>query len=273
QIEALPWGIACRPPSGMPRFKAALFETYQDYLQGGGLANSAGVYNTGDKTFRLPFSSLGLEKRGQTYFKNDNYSNGTLVHELTHQLMDEYLNFLPIWVIEGTAEYTKMLPYKSGIFRADAHKTRMKDMVTAWASQEGFFPSIGNVQAHMTMTSDQWQTTAQSPRGMRDLYHRSQLLIYYFCHLDGDKQGTRFIRYMEAVYGEVEAMRIFFEDPRVKRLEGGRFSYPQDLTPPDMTEAVSSKHLPILLGGRSYEQLAADIVEGFRSIGIKVQAQ
>lgn len=272
-IEALPWGIACRPPYGMPRFKAALFETYQDYLQGGGPANSAGVYNTGDKTFRLPFSSLGLEKRGQTYFKNDNYTNGTLVHELTHQLMDEYLNFLPMWIIEGAAEYTEMLPYKSGTFRADAHKTRMKDMVATWVSQQGFSPNLGPVQAHMTMPRDQWQKDAQSSRGMSDLYHRSQLLIYYFCHLDGDKQGTRFICYMEAVYGEVAAMRTFFEDPRVKRLDGGRFSYPEDLTPPDTSDAVVFKHLPVLLDGRSYEQLAADIVEGFRSMGIKIQAQ
>ena len=30
--------------------------------------------------------------------------NDTLVHEVTHQVMDDYLSFLPTWIVEGTAE-------------------------------------------------------------------------------------------------------------------------------------------------------------------------
>lgn len=272
-VNALPWGIVCRPPEGMPRFKAALYESRQDYIDAGGPENSGGVYSTGDKTFKIPFPSLGLEKRGQTYFKNDNYSNGTLVHELTHQMMDEYLRFLPTWIIEGTAEYTEMLPYKAGTFRADAHRSGMKDDVAEWEKNEGFLPDLGKLEEHMTMTRDQWQIACSSPPKMREMYHRSQLLVYYFCHLDDDKKGTRFIRFMEAVHGEVEALRAFFADSRVKQMEGGRFTYPSDMKPPDMSETAVFKHLPILLAERPYAKLAADIIAGYKTIGIKIRVE
>jgi hypothetical protein len=100
---------------------------------------------------------------------------------------------------------------------------------------------------------------------------RSQLLVYYFCHLDGDGKGTRFMRFMEAVYGEVQAKRAFFADPRVKMLGGGRFSYPRSITPPDMSENAGFKHLPILLEERSYEKIAAEIIAAYKNIGVKVQ--
>lgn len=272
-VEALPWGILCVPPEGKERFEAALYETRQDYIEAGGPENSGGVYNTGNKIFKIPFPSLGLEKRGQTYFKNDGYSNATLVHEITHQLMDEYLNFLPTWVIEGTAEYTEMLPFNAGTFRADSHKSAMKSELTEWDKHQGFAGDLGNLEQHMTMTRDQWAEASSTPQQMSILYHRSHLLVYYFNHLDGDKKGTRFMRFMEAVHDEVAAMRAFFADPRVKRMEGGRFSYPQELKPPPMAGEVVFKHLPILLGERSYAQLAAEIVEGFKSIGEKVKAE
>lgn len=272
-IEAMPWGIICRPPEGRPRFQAALYESREDYIQAGGPQNSGGVYSTGDKVFKIPFPSLGLEKRGQTYFKNDSYSNSTLVHEITHQLMDEYLNFLPTWIIEGTAEYTEMLPYKSGTFRADAHKSGMKDDATVWEKQEGFPMDIGSLQEHMTMTREQWQAACSSPEKMRDMYHRSQMLVYYFCHLDGDKKGTRFIRFMEAVHNQVQEVRAFFANPRVKRMDGGRFSYPTDLIPPDMSEKAPFKNLAVLLDERPYPKITAEIIEGFKSIGIKVRVE
>lgn len=268
-VDALPWGIVCQPPKGMERFQAALFETRSDYINAGGPANSGGVYSSGDKIFKIPFQSLGLEKRGQTYFKSD-FSSDTLVHEITHQMMDDYLAFLPIWVIEGTAEYTEMLPYKAGVFRADAHKSGLKDSLENWRSAV----EVEGLESHMTMTRSAWAGIAANPENMSVLYHRSHLLVYYFCHLDGDKKGTRFIKFLEAVHGEVAALRAFFADPRVKQLGGGRFSYPESMKPPDMnSEAAPFKHLPILLEERSYDKLAADIIEGYKSVGVKISVR
>ncbi len=271
-IDALPWGVVCRPPEGLPRFLAALYETREDYVAAGGPELSGGVYNTAEKTFRIPFASLGLAKRGQTYFKSD-FSNDTLVHEITHQMMHDYLAFLPKWVIEGTAEYVEMLPYRAGVFRADSHKTAMKEAIDSWA-EYGFQPVIENLEAHLTLGRDAWDAASATAERMREMYHKSHLLVYYFCHLDGDKTGTRFLRFMEAVHSEVAAMRAFFADPRVKRLEGGRFSYPRDLKPPPFNdEAAVLRHVALLVDERPYEKLAEEIVAAYRTIGVKVQVQ
>ena len=272
-IESLPWGVQCKPPEGRPRFIAALYETRNDYIAAGGPEMSGGVYSSGDKIFKIPFQSLGMEKRGQTYFKDDNYSNGTLIHEITHQLMDDYLGFLPKWVVEGTAEYTEMLPYKSGTFRADGHKSGIKQDLDEW-QQRGFIPDLGSLEKMITMNRDQWDAECETSEKMAAMYHRSQLLVYFFSHLDGDKKGTRFIKFMEAVYGQVAELRAFFADPRVKMMEGGRFSYPRDFPPPDRDPATAPfKNLSILIDERPYPKLAADIIAGYKDIGIKVMVQ
>jgi hypothetical protein len=257
-VDALPWGVVCRPPDGLPRFLAALSETREDYVAAGGPELSGGVYNTAEKTFRIPFASLGLEKRGQTYFKSD-FSSDTLVHEITHQMMHDYLAFLPKWVIEGTAEYVEM--------------TAMKEAIDSWAKY-GFQPVIENLEAHLTQSRDAWDADSATAERMREMYHKSHLLVYYFCHLDSDKTGARFLRFMESVHGEVAAMRAFFADPRVKRLEGGRFSYPRDLKPPPFNdEAAVLRHVGLLVDERPYKKLAEEIVTAYRAIGVKVDVR
>jgi hypothetical protein len=270
-VSSLPWGVVCRPPEGFERYQAALYETREDYKAAGGPANSGGVYMSGDKIFRVPFESIGLKMLGKTYAKDSDYDGGTLIHEITHQVMDSYLTFLPTWVIEGTAEYTEMLPYNAGKFRADAHKTSIRDHIQEM-QKRGYAIDIGNLETHMTMNRATWSGIADtSNKKMGELYFRSVLLVYFFCHLDGDKKGTRFIKFMDAVYGEVEALRTFFKDPRVKRFPDGRFSYPTSFPPPDMkSETAPFKHLPILLGERSYSQIAQEIIAAYKDIGVKI---
>jgi len=270
-VSQLPWGVECKPPVGMERYVAALYETRADYIAAGGPENSGGVYMSGDKMFKIPFPSLGMEKRGQTYFKNDNYRADTLVHEITHQMMHDYLGYLPQWIIEGTAEYAEMLPYNAGTFRVDGWKGAFKDYLGDRA-KFGYDPEIGSLEKHMTMNREQWGAEANlSNMAMGKLYNRSLLLVFYFNHLDGDKKGTRFMKFFEAVYGEVLKERAFFADPRVKMMIGGRYTYPSDLTPPDKDRATAPfKFFDLLLDGRSYEDLAKEIAEGFKSIGVKV---
>lgn len=274
-VSELPWGVLCRPPTGLERYQAALYETRNDYIAAGGPENSGGVYMSGEKIFKVPFPSIGLEMRGKTWFKNDNYDGGTLIHEITHQMMHDYLTFLPTWVIEGTAEYVEMLPYNAGTFRAGSHKTAFRDHVKEM-EKRGYSLDIGNLETHMTMNRSTWSGIAEaSNRSMGELYFRSALLVYFFNHLDGekDREGRRFIRFMDAVYGEVAALRAFFADPRVKSFPDGRFSYPSDFPPPDMkSETAPFKHLKLLLDDRSYSQIAQEIVEAYKTIGLKVSA-
>ncbi len=274
-VSEMPWGVLCRPPSGLERYQAALYETRNDYIAAGGPENSGGVYMSGEKIFKVPFPSIGLEMRGKTWFKNDNYDGGTLIHEITHQMMHDYLTFLPTWVIEGTAEYVEMLPYNAGTFRAGSHKTAFRDHVKEM-EKRGYSLDIGNLETHMTMNRSTWSGIADtSSHAMGELYFRSALLVYFFNHLDGekDREGRRFIRFMDAVYGEVTALRAFFADPRVKTFPDGRFSYPSDFPPPDMkSETAPFKHLKLLLDERGYSQIAQELVEAYKNIGLKVSA-
>lgn len=270
-VRALPWGIACQPPPGMQRFQAALYETRADYLAGGGLERTGGIYSSGEKIFKIPFDSLGLEKRGQTYFKKD-FTNETLVHEITHQMMDDYIGYLPMWILEGTAEYTSMLPYKAGVFRADGHKNSFKD----YLDRASVPPDIDNLSGLFNITRSQWADATANPTRMAAMYVQSHMLIYYFCHLDGDKKGTRFINYMEAVYRDAAALRTFLSDPRVKKIGMGRITYPaelKDIAPTFPDETSVHKHLHILLGSRPMNLLANHIMEGFRSIGVRVSVR
>lgn len=272
-VASLPWGIVCQPPEGFERYQAELYETRNDYIAAGGPANSGGVYMGGEKIFKVPFPSIGLKLLGKTYSKDADYDGGTLIHEITHQVMDNYLTFLPVWVIEGTAEYTEMLPYNAGKFRADAHKSGIRDHLKEM-EKRSYAPDIGNLETHMTMNRATWSGIADSSnKSMGQLYFRSVLIVYFFCHLDGEKgkEGMRFMKFMEAVYGETEALRTFFKDPRVKHFPDGRFSYPTSLTPPDMKgETAPFKHLKLLLDDRSYSQIAQEMTAAYKNIGVKI---
>lgn len=279
-VSALPWGVVCRPPEGLERYQAALYETRNDYVAAGGPSNSGGVYMSGEKIFKVPFPSIGLEMRGKTWFKNDNYDGGTLIHEITHQMMHDYLTFLPVWVIEGTAEYAEMIPYNAGTFRADSHKTGFRDYTQAM-QKRGYSLDIGSLEEHMTMDRNTWSGIADSSsQNMGQLYLRSALIVYYFCHIDGQygpkkiPQGLRFMKFMDAVQGDVAALNAFFADPRVKTFPDGRFSYPRDFPPPDMSPKTAPfKHLKLLLEDREYSQIAQELIEGYKNIGLKVSAK
>ena len=221
------------------------------------------------KVFMVPFPSLGLEKRGQTWFKNKNFRNDTLVHEVTHQVMDDYLQFLPTWMIEGTAEYTEMLPDTANGFLSRQHESGMKDYIKAGEKRLGAV-ELPNLEEHMTMDRVKWQSLTTTSTSMFTLYFRSCMLVYFFNHLDDDANGIRFMKYMDAVYGEVSQTREFFKNPAVKRTSDGRFSYPRSLTPPDFEKPF--KHIGLLLDGRSYSELAKQIAEKYKTIGVKLKA-
>ena len=116
-----------------------------------------------------------------------------------------------------------------------AHRLHCHAVPVQRLEKQGYSLDIGNLETHMTMNRSTWSGIADtSNRSMGELYFRSALLVYFFNHLDGekDREGQRFIRFMDAVYGEVAALRAFFADPRVKTFPDGRFSYPSDFPPP-----------------------------------------
>lgn len=299
-LTALPWGIECKPPEGMERYLAALHETRASYLAAGGLENSSGIYLTKEKIFRIPFESLGIRKLGQSYTRDSDFVNDTLIHEITHQLMHDYLPFLPQWAVEGTAEFTEMMPYKAGTFRVGSHEKGLKEYLGGRRSTA----KLPHLKDLFRMTRAEWDKQSQSvatqigqKSRQAELYEQSALLVYYFNFLDGDgpQRGHRWLRYLDAVRGEVVKWKEydksvaaflimqdeFLKLPGVRKLEDGRIEYPSKLTPPlppvspegigrEYNEQTPFKYLGVLLDGRSEEEVERDMASKFTAIDVKI---
>ncbi|MCE9519556.1 MAG: hypothetical protein K8R87_08400 [Verrucomicrobia bacterium] len=292
-VDALPWGVHPEPPKDLGYFQAKFFTTEEAYHKNGGPEKSGGVYKSADRVFLVPFKSMGLELRGKTWFKKAEFSSDTLVHEITHQMMHDYLGFLPHWITEGCAEYTNMLPYNAGTFHAGSHAKGIKEYIShKLYFATGGLSDLGSASEHMNMTPESW--TAKFNGGheaQHRIYGYSCLLVYYFCHLDGDGKGTRFLKFFDALTAETDKwknyneqlasykaeLEEFFKQPGVKKLENGSFTYPKTLTPPQRPEVPQKKdrkgfgqeQMALLYDGRTPTQLDEDVKTGFKKIGVK----
>jgi len=238
-MKQLPWGITPKPAEGSDYFEARLFSTRRAYEDDGGPRLSGGVYSRKDKIFRVPFASLGIvrDKDGQ-WVKAPGYSVTTIVHELTHMMMDEMLMSLPIWIVEGSAEYTEMIPFKDGLFRFGDHQEGLKTYAAKFAS-EGALPSAEDCVTIFHQTVETWHSSVfqgtilrsdppGKPQSQRvpppiipglsgtsqvltqhRLYCAATLLFYYFMHLDEPKRGHPMLPFMDAVQDDLPQMRGF----------------------------------------------------------------
>ena len=211
-----------------------------------------------------------------------------MVHELTHQMMHYWLDLLPQWVVEGTAEYTGTLPLRTGKFRVSAAKNALKDYTEFLKKRAlGGIPEPYPLEKLFSVTNEQWnEILTGDSTASRRLYFTSYLLVYYFMHLDGKGDGQRFVRYFREVgraRKSVEdfklAMTEFFKQPGVEKLPGGRFRYPSDMTPParpaefaneEAQAEFQKKTLQILLDGRSEADLMKQIRSAYARLGIRL---
>lgn len=285
-MKALPWGIDPRPEEG-DRFRALLVRSRTRYAEEGGPPNSGGVYFRSRGMFIVPFDSLGLRPVGNSFSKASDYTSDTLVHELTHQMMNAWLSILPIWVTEGTAEYAAYLPLRFGVFRVSSAKSAFRDYIDSLKRRQGGVPEAFPIEKLFWVTDEDWSATlAKNPAESRRLYFTSYLLVYYFMHLDGDGDGRLFVRYMREVgkvKREVERYRAavaeFKKHPDVEVLEDGRYRWPSSLTHPPKPDVLESdenrreferRTLEILLDGRSTEALMDQIRAAYRRLGLRL---
>ncbi|MDB6155963.1 MAG: hypothetical protein JWL90_4416 [Chthoniobacteraceae bacterium] len=287
-LKALPWNVAPKPPSG-EYFRARLLKDRASYMAAGGMANSGGVYRSREQLFMVPFESIGVKIVGKSYAKDDNFETHTMVHELTHQMMHFWLDYLPQWVVEGTAEYAGVLPLRGGSFRVSAAKSGLKDYAEYLKKRTvGGVPEPYPLEQLFPITNEQWaEVLAQDPRASHRMYFTSYMLVYYFMHLDGKGDAqlfTRYFREVGSVRKEVEdyekALAAFKKLPGVVVDDDGGFQYPGSLTPPKLPEVVATpaaraafqkKTLQILLDGRSEADLMKQIRSAFNKLGVRAK--
>jgi hypothetical protein len=281
----LPWGIDPKPASG-DRFRALLLRTRLAYETEGAPKNSGGVYMGRRKMFLVPFDSLGLKVVGKSYAKDDNFETHTLVHELTHQMMHFWLDYLPQWIVEGTAEYAGILPLKHGHFRVSAAKNGLKDYLDHLKSQGGI-PATFPLEELFSITDEKWiQILENDPEMSAKLYFTSYLLVYYFMHLDGEGDGQLFVRYFREV-GETrkeveeyyQAVNEFKKQPGVEVAADGSYRWKGDLKHPEKPAVLESdearsefqkRTLGILLNGRTEAELMKEIRSAYARLGIRL---
>lgn len=286
-VKALPWGVEPRPPSG-PYFRARLLKDKAAYFAAGGLPGSGGSYHSREELFLVPFESIGVKVVGKSYAKDSSYESHTLVHELTHQMMHFYLDLLPQWVVEGTAEYTGILPLRTGRFRVSGAKTGLKDYVDFLKTRTvGGVPEPYPLDQLFTVTNEQWNSVlGQDPKMSHRLYFTSYLLVYYFMHLDGKGDGQLFARYFREVSTaerEVEKFRVEIEEfkklPGVTTTAEGMIRWTGDLklpvrpailaTPEARTE-FARRTLDLLRDGRTDADLMKQIRSAYTRLGIRL---
>jgi hypothetical protein len=286
-LKALPWHIEPRPEAG-DVFHAKLVKDKQTYFSLGAPANSGGVYMRSKKMFLVPFESIGVKLVGKSYAKDENFETHTMVHELTHQMMNFWLQFLPQWVVEGTAEYTGTLPLHTGQFRISAAKNGLREYVNflKTRTRDGM-PEPYPLEQLFPITNEEWnEILERDPRASHRLYFTSFLLVYYFMHLDGKGDGQLFARYFREVGETRKAVEDYFKaieeikkKPGVTVHEDGSFTYPRSIVLPKQPEVLASaearaafqkKTLQILLDGRSEADLMKQIRTGYAHLGIRL---
>ena len=286
-LKALPWGIGPAPESGQ-YFKAKLLRNRENYQAAGGPQNTGGVYMGGRDLFMVPFESIGVKTLGKSFAKDEDFNTHTLVHELTHQMMHSWLRLLPQWVVEGTAEYTSILPLKTGKFRVSAAKNGLKDYLDYLKNEtQGGQPQPYSLEKLFPITNAEWNAILEEdPRSSRRLYYTSYLLVYYFMHLDGKGDGQLFARYFRevgAVRTEVvkynQAVEEFKKLPGVEVSPDGSYRWPGNLKHPEKPAVVASpdalaefqkKNLAILLDGRSEAELMKQIRSAYTRMGVRL---
>lgn len=240
----LPLDLKPKPERLREIFQARLFTNKADYMDAGAIEGSAGVYMSGKKALMVPLSSLGVRLVGSrvTLEQNPNaQDNGTLIHEITHQMMNHWLPVLPTWLIEGSAEYVEMLEYNSnGKFSLIGLNRQVKAYADNMGRGNKTFMMI-DPEELMTIDGRRWAEALGKDGMALENYGSAGLMTYFFYHLDGKGDAANMIAFLR----EVENVKNDAE-----------------------SEAAVKKHL---LRERSYEQLADEVKKAFRKEGVTIE--
>ena len=231
-IDRLPWDLRPTPANG----EFFIAKLHQDLGSYKAIAppNSGGFYSLTEKVFHVPYASLGIvhdPKKG--WVTSGRFKSDTLVHELTHMMMDRIVGLVPIWVAEGSAEYVETIPFsETGVLRpgdiTKAMPNYIQDMIQLPKGIQVKSPlaaSTATMLRVMRMSTQEWHAyiaaapdPIEPPPGFRllgnpeigtrqrDLYLNACLLFYYFLHLDSAKtqpRGEPMLSYLDAVQDTV----------------------------------------------------------------------
>jgi len=240
----LPLDLKPQPERLREIFLARLFTNKDDYMKEGGIEGSAGVYMSGKKALMVPLRSLGVKMVGSrvSLENNSDEEMGTLIHEITHQMMNHWMGRLPTWYVEGAAEYVEMLEYKrNGGFSLIGLQRQLKGYAQRmnWEGGGKSFTMI-DLDELMTIDGRRWAAALGKDGAATENYGSAGLLTYYFYHLDGNGDAANIIAFL-------------------RQVENAKTN--------DEEQAAAKAHL---LRERTYAQLADEVKKALRKEGIDI---
>jgi len=237
-VAALPLRLDPEPPRGY--YQVVLYASSAEYVAAGGPKKSGGLYRGSTGEVMVPLPSLGVRKqRAGHWTMEDPGSNQPLLHEVTHQVMGPWLTVLPMWLIEGAAEYIAAARCSPRKLTLHAGPDNLFTFLREQMGVPNRAIDLRHPQRLMVMDFDKWQRDLAGRDGIKN-YYSAMLLFYYYAHLDGDGTGRHLMAYFKA-----------------------RVASP---TPDDDT-ADRAAHL---LRGRSWEDLWNDIARALAAYKVKL---
>ena len=213
-----------------------LFEQFEDYVKAGGPPSSAGVFIGGRGVVMVPLTSLGVRPVGSGYMLDRDKSNKTLPHELTHQLTPrDYFEKGPMgWFSEGIAEFVAVTPYRAGSYAVRGNLKDIVDYATGYGSKDMGGRALGTKIKLPALKDFMLQDYSDFLEQPQINYGCGLLITTYFLYLDGEGDAKRLKAYLKALR--------------------------------ENKDGVES--LALLLDGRTFEALQADIVKGWSRKGV-----
>lgn len=222
------------------KYNILLFETKDSYIEAGGPPDSAGVFISGRNEVMVPLVSLGVREVGSGYMLDRDKSNGTLIHEITHQLTPHpyYAAGAMGWFSEGIAEYTTATRYRNGKFKVKSNFDDLVSYATAFGEDNTDGRGLGTeikapaLRDFFLMDYDEFTGDEANFN-----YGFGLLLTTYFLHLDGEGDAARKKSFLKA-------------------LRAGEKG--QDA-------------LDVLMDGRSFEELEDEISKAWKRKGVEIE--
>lgn len=224
--RTLPLGIAGGERTD-GKYQVVLFETKEDYIKAGGPPSSAGVFMSGPgrNMVMVPLTSLGVRPVGSGYMLDRDKTNGTLIHEITHQLTPGcyYVSGARGWFSEGIAEYLTATRYRNGSFTVRSIFSDAKDYATSYGRDNERGRALGqSITAPPLEKFIMMSYSRFAGQSANFNYGFGLVLTTYFLHMDGEGDGARmksFLKGLHAGKSDQEALDILLDGRTFKELE------------------------------------------------------
>jgi hypothetical protein len=213
-LIALPLGLHLDDETS--KYPVVMLSNPVDYGTAGGNPGSGGTYNgSGQMLIYLP--NLGI-KAGANALALDYQRNiFVLKHEVTHQILGEWQEYLPMWLSEGFCECMAATPYTRGRYGFQGLDAALHDYLLKWRTNPNQRDLLLIPPARlMTLDVDQWNAGVAA-QSAYPFYNSAALLAYYFLHVDGNGDSANLAAYFDDIRRGIEP-----REAETKRLLRGR---------------------------------------------------